>query len=649
MEPIRTHAIVKTVPWKQMIILGACFIITVCALIIFAGGPAQGKADFGDVSVLVEPQQIQLGDAAILAVQIIGERSGRPSIPKVEGLRYIPMGQSSQYQSINGRVSQITSYLFQLEAEHAGDFTLPPVTATVNGRVRTSEPGHFSVLASGGGARTRPPRAVLPPPSAQAAKPDRAEHPKRLRPEERNQAAFIRVTPSQYRAYVGERVPVQMRAFFRHGLQATLNSLPVFQGDAFATQALTEKPQQTEEVLDGIPYAVLTWHTAMSAVKEGEYPVSAELDATLLIPETSRRRQPFGRGFFDDDFFDSFFAGTRQETVRLTSIPKKMRVLPLPKKGRPTDFRGAVGHFNLSASANPKSGMVGDPIAIKMTIKGTGNFDRVSCPHMASSKGWRTYTPTDTFKPLDASGFEGRKTFEQAVIPLDAAIDRVPSLRFSYFDTKKERYVTLRTRPIQVNIDPDTKQARNASSGNAVQMDSHSRATAGSESMPKPDGLAPIHVGLGPMASSLSPIFENPWFVGAQGIPLGALFVGLFLGRRNRRLRKDPSILRKREVRHAISQSVKEMDRAIAGHEVQGFFNACRRAAQERLGEVWCQAPESITLAEVKARLGRDAEGIQCVFANADAVAYSGRTFSQDELQEFKDLLMKELKNLGSG
>ncbi len=645
MEPTQINAIVKTMPWKRVLIVGMCCVFAVCAVIIFAGGAAQGKAPVADVSVLVEPHQIKLGEAAILAVQITGDASGHPSIPKVDGIHYVPMGQSSQYQSINGRVSQITSYLFQIEPAHAGDFTLPPVRAQINGQVRTSKPVVLRVSGAGNRAQATRPRAALPPPSTHAAQPDPVDHSADLSPEEEGQIAFIRVTPARYRAYVGERVPVQIRAFFRQGLQATLNSFPVFQGDAFATQGLSEKPEQTEERLDGIPYAVLTWNTAMSAVKEGEYPVSADLDATLLIPETSRRRHPFGRGFFDDDFFESFFTSTQEETVRLTSAPRKMRVLPLPKKGRPSDFTGAVGRFKMWASASPENGMVGDPITLKITVKGTGNFDRVSCPRMSSTEGWRTYTPTNGFKPSDAAGYEGRKSFEQAVIPLDAGIDNILSLTFSYFDTVKEKYVTLRTRPIQVTIAPDAAQARHGSSGMG-ESDTHAGPSGESESIQTAGDLAPIHVGLGPVAASLTPIFENPWFMGAQGIPLGALFVGLFLGRRNRRRSSDPSILRKKEVKHTVSRSVKEMDRAIAGHDVQGFFNACRRAAQERLGEAWGQAPESITLAEIKMRTGENGAGIRHVFENADAVAYSGRTFSQDELREFRDMLVNQLKKL---
>jgi hypothetical protein len=631
MEHHRIHAAVRTVAWKRIVIAGTCFVFTACALIIFAGG-AQGKGPAGDISVMVEPQQIRLGDAAILAVHITGELSGRLSIPEVEGLRLVSVGQSSQYQSINGRISSVTSYLFQVEPRHEGDFTLPPVTATVDGQMRKSEPVHLSVSGSGGGSGFGRPHAA------------RQGDPAGLSADEENQLAFVRVAPLKLRAYVGELIPVEIQAFFRQGLQASLNSLPVFDGHAFAHQELSRKPEQTEEVIDGVPYTVLTWQTAMSAVKEGEHPVSAELNATLMVPQTSRRQHPFGRGFFDDDFFNSFFTGAREQTVRLTSAPKNMQVLPLPKAGRPNNFSGAVGQFKLQASASPQDSMVGDPITLKMTVKGTGNFDRVSCPHLASSEGWRTYTPTDAFKPADRVGNEGKKVFEQAVIPLNASIATVPSLVFSYFDTAKEGYVTLRTQPIKVKIAPDLQQARVSSSGKADPKHPLSGTTDASGTKPKPEGLAPIHVGLGSVAVSLKPIFENPWFIGAQGIPLGALFVGLFIGRRNRRLANDPSILRKKEAKQHIDRSVREMDQAIAGHYVQGFFTACRRAAQERLGDLWGQVPESITLAEVKARLGDSAEGIRQVFENADAAAYSGRTFTQEELRDFRDLVTRELR-----
>ncbi|MBU0990603.1 MAG: BatD family protein [Proteobacteria bacterium] len=640
MKTYRVDAIVRRLPWKKMLIAGTSFTVVACALILFAGR-AQGRGPVGDISAMLEPQQVRLGDAAILAIHISGEQPGAPTIPPVEGLRFLPIGQNSQYQSINGKVSCIVSYLYQVQAEHAGDFTLPPIKADINGQVKKTAPIGFRVSGPRGAMANPSP---LPPPMPHAAKQGRTRG---LSQDEENQIAFLRVTPLKYRSYVGELVPVGIKAFFRQGLQATLNSSPLLSGNAFACQQLSQKPTQTEEVLDGVPYAVLTWHTAMSAVKEGEYPVTAELDATLLIPQNRRRGlHTFGRSIFDNDFFDNFFATTKEKNIKLTSRPQKMRVLPLPKKERPIDFTGAVGRFSLSVTASPRNGMVGDPITIKMAVKGEGNFDRVSSPELISTDGWRTYTPAVSFKPADSADYEGEKQFEQAVIPLDASVNCIPPAVFSYFDATAEKYVTLRTPPIKVNITPASHKAKASSPEQPGRLASLSGSSDSSGSIAKNSGLAPIHISMGPVVPSLRPLLNNPWFIGAQGIPLGALFVGLFLGRRNRKFSDDPTLLKRKQVRQKIGKSIKAMDLAIAGHDVPRFFNGCRAAAQERLGEIWSQAPESITLADVKARLPESATGVRHVFENADAVAYSGRSFSQGELREFRDVLVKELRNL---
>jgi len=632
---------INTSPWNRIMVAGTCSLVVACVLILVAGS-AQGRVPAGDISARLEPQQIALGDAAVLAVHISGEQTGPPSISPVDGLRFFPMGQSSQYHSINGKISSTVSYLYQVQAEDSGNYTIPPVRANINGQIKKTKP---IVLRVSGPGRSKSSSATpLPPPAPKVA---RQAGTSSFRPGEENQIAFLRITPSKYRSYVGELVPIEIKAFFRQGLQASLNSLPVVSNNAFACQGLSKKPTQTEEIIDGVPHAVLTWHTSISAVKEGKYPVSAELDVTLIIPQTSLERHPaFGSSMFDDDFFNNFFNTTRKEAVKLTSSRQKMRVLPLPRSGRPKNFSGAVGRFKLWASASLKSCMVGDPITLEMTVKGDGNFDRVSSPLITSPKGWKTYTPTASFKPAVSSGYKGKKRFEQAIIPLEASIKKIPPVEFSYFNTSSEKYITLRTKPIKIKITPDSLQAKESSPKDVSRKASLAGTSDSSSSMKTSSGLAPIHVGLGPVVTNLRPVFSNPWFIGAQGIPLGFLFVGLFLGRRNRRLTDDPALLKNKYVKQKVGKSIKEMDRAIADHDVPGFFNACRIAAQERLGEVWSQASESITLVEVKERLAEKAAGIRHVFENADAVAYSGQTFSQEELRQCRDLVVKELKNL---
>ena len=162
----------------------------------------------------------------------------------------------------------------------------------------------------------------------------------------------------------------------------------------------------------------------------------------------------------------------------------------------------------------------------------------------------------------------------------------------------------------------------------------------------KTNGLAPIHVAMEPGIKTLRPLVENPWFLGAQGIPFGALIMGLFFNRRQKKRISDPGLVRKKQVKQKVGRSIKKMDRAIAAHDVPEFFKACRAASQERLGEIWGQTPESITLAEIKERLGNGGQGMAEVFANADAAAYSGQSFRQEELQKFRDLVIGELKDL---
>ena len=96
--------------------------------------------------------------------------------------------------------------------------------------------------------------------------------------------------------------------------------------------------------------------------------------------------------------------------------------------------------------------MVGDPITVKMRIKGTGNFDRVSTPVLDVNEEWKTYRPSASFKPLNSAGYTGEKSFEQAIIPMNGSIKTVPPITFSYFDTEKEKYVTLKTKAIPLTL-----------------------------------------------------------------------------------------------------------------------------------------------------------------------------------------------------
>ncbi|RWX43993.1 Oxygen tolerance [Candidatus Electrothrix communis] len=106
------------------------------------------------------------------------------------------------------------------------------------------------------------------------------------------------------RMYSGQVVPFTLKAYFRSGKRVTLKSAPRLSGEDFLLQSLDEEPRQQQERLNGTVYTSLTWQGTLSAVKEGEVPLTVEMDAEVLVRSRGRLRgNPFGSSLLDDPFF----------------------------------------------------------------------------------------------------------------------------------------------------------------------------------------------------------------------------------------------------------------------------------------------------------------------------------------------------------
>ena len=325
----------------------------------------------------------------------------------------------------------------------------------------------------------------------------------------------------------------------------------------------------------------------------------------------------------------------RQKEVTLGSEPEVLTVLPLPTANRPADFAGAVGQFEIKASAAPVSVTAGDPITLRVAVSGSGAFDRASTEGLPNASGWKTYPPKSTFEPTDSAGYQGTKTFEQVVIPKDDSVKEIPALRFSFFDPEKHRYETRTTAPIPVQV-----------TGAPVNFAAAPVAPTAATPAPAAPDLVPNKVETGHSVATLRPVFLSPWFLGAQGLPLGALAVGLAFIRRKRRFAADPTLARANAANRAIQTQLDAMDQATRQHAPTGFFLAARSVLQQRLGERWGVRPETITLAEINARLNGAGEGIRPVFEMADRISYSGQEFGDADYRGWKELVVTQLKQL---
>ena len=568
-----------------------------------------------EIAVSLEPKQIALGETAQLTVTVSGALGNEGILPDVDGLEFTPTGRSSQYQSINGEVEESQSLVYLVTATHAGSFTIPALKVGSGHDAVSSSPVVLRVTGSGSTPALRAPS---------------------VRDDERvsanGQRAFLHLVTPKREFYVGELVPVEIKAYFRADVSVALNGLPQLSSDAFTMNRLDGKPSQSQAMVDSQPYVVLTWTTALSAVKAGEYSLAVELP--VLVRTQDRSRAP--RGFFDDPFFDDFFGRVVEKPVTLKTEPDAAKVLPLPGENRPADFTGAVGRFEITAEASPAQITVGDPITLRLRVTGAGNFDRVSSSLLTGSSDWKTYKPVARFEPADSAGSQGTKTFEQAAVPTQAGTREIPALSFSFFDPESRQYVTRHTAPVSVEV-------AQGATPSAVMRHVTTPKPKANEQRSK---LAPNRIEPGRFVSTLRPLFLQPWFLMMNLVALAGIAVAFISFRRRDRLARDPRLLRASLAGRAIREQLATMADAVQRTEAVIFFTAARCALQHRLGEQWNLPPETITLAEIKARSNGEADELRRVFEMADRVAYSGESLPSADLAYWQTIVTKELERL---
>src|SRR5262249_45508014 len=568
------------------------FITAVCLAALVA--PAFGAQS--EVTAKLEPQSIRLGESAQLTVTSNGPIQS--SVPQVDGLEIEPIGQQTSIQMINGNVTRNVEELFSVTPNRAGDFTIPRIGG--NG-----QPIRLHVDRGTGRQTQRTvqqSRSHLPAPSfSQRSNPATVDS--------KNQSAFLRIELPKQELTVGELVPVKVKAYFRAGVSASLNGLPTLSSDAFTLNKLDDHPEQTNEMLNGVPYTVVTWTSALSAVKAGDYPLNVDLPVMVRVQEKSARRNNPFKDFFGDDsafndpFFDNFFSNATQKPLTLHTDGATVKIKPLPMQGRPADFSGAVGQFEVSSAISEKNGTTGDPLTLKTKIEGRGNFDRVTTAGLMKSPDWKTYKPNGKFTANDSAGIEGEKTFEQSIVPTKAGAQEIPALNFSYFDPEAQRYVTKNAAPIGIDV----------AQGNASTPIAASAPVADA---PKPnnDGLAPDQVVTGRTVSSLRPLVLTLWFITLNVVMIKAIVVGAaFRWLRQRRV-NDPQRLQREATDKSVRESLAKMDAALKAHDAPRFFTAARQALQERLAAKWELPASRVTIPEIRARLNGNGEEIRSVF-----------------------------------
>jgi BatD DUF11 like domain len=590
-------------------------------------------------SVTLQPPNFAVDEAAELTITVTGDEDAAPIIPHVRGLVINPDGQSSSVQQVNGAVTAIFSRTYRVTADQEGSYTIAPIQI---GNYR-SAPVTVRVGAAGSGRRANP--------RGDAADEDDAAPPNAA-------AAFqaampmIKVVLPKSQVYAGELVPIQVKAYLHEGVGAR-NAGPLsVVGDAFTVNGLDKAPVRSEEVLGDSRYLVWTWSAVLGALKSGSYPLGFELPATVSVrlrtPDSdmaARLRLLFGTSsagsFMEDSAFASLFGRVMEKSVVAKSDPVALTVLPLPVAGRPADFSGAVGQFQVASELAPAAGPVGDPLTFKLTVTGQGNLSRVSSDGLRDSPQWRAYHTESKLTADDDTARQGFKTFSQPLVPRLAGQLTVPSVSFSYFDPEAGRYVTRTTLPIGVTVTPSGGPGPAAATLQAANT-----AAVGSDNATG-DTLAPDVAVAGQYSATLVPLLWRRWFIGATVAPVLLMLAAVTMIRRQQRRAGDPSLMLHAARLAAVKINLESMAAALHRGDSPAFFTAARHALQERLADLWQVPAESVDQRMVAERLPQQ-EGAQlrAIFAMAEKATYAGESPDAPALQQWQRRVLEQMDRL---
>ncbi len=375
-----------------------------------------------DVHFTTKVSKSVLGLNQRFKIEFIIDKNGADNFqaPDFTRFKVIAGPSSSVSQSwINGKSTYSQSYIYMLQPKAKGQFTIPPAKIEYKGKTLQSNPVKITVTD----------KVALP------KNPDDPEY-------IAHDNIFLVASVSKTRPYVGESIYVEYRLYFSDKIgfgNVEFGENPKYQG--FWNQEINVKQQEKEGTLNGKSMRYYTLKKMLLIPqKSGKlYIDPMEMDMTVSVP-TGRR-----------DFFGTPL--TRRLNAHYQSTRKVVNVKPLPQKGKPENFTGAVGDFNLDVRVSKPVLKAGESTQVWVEVSGKGNLKLFDLPQLVVPSNLEVYTPEHNQKVQTTySGLKGSISDNYSIVPEYKGKYKIPPLQFSYFNPKDQQYHRLQSPELIIEV-----------------------------------------------------------------------------------------------------------------------------------------------------------------------------------------------------
>jgi hypothetical protein len=506
----------------------------IAVLIFILWTPSIVRGQDTQVTVSVSSDTVGVQDQFQLTVTVSGKDSGdaeNPRFTRLQGFKIVQGPNiSSQFQWINGRSSSNKRFIYILIPEKEGQFTIEPVEVLIGNKIYKTQPLQVRVTSA---PQNPPPKQ----PPANPFDPFEEEYSQSRKPD--GDAVFVRAELDRASAYPGQQVTLSYRIYTQMGISGIqLQESPPLSGFWVEDLEVEKKPKGTLQIINGREYQAFTLKKqALFATTTGKLKIPSGIFALAVHS--------------GEDFFGVF---GRTETIYRRTQEQTLEVKPLPLTGRPADFSNAVGAFKLNAAIDKTEVATGEAVALRVKLEGQGNLKMIPDISLPPLQDFTIYSSkrADSFRPIAENQMGGDKTWDYVIVPKAPGRQTIPPLSFSFFNIEQDKYQTVTTAALNLNVirGADSASSFSGLSGSDKQdlirrgTDIHFiKLSAGD--LENKDGLS--HSGL--------------WFFLIAAIPV-AINIGAFIyNRRRSNLAENQIIARSRRAKRKALKRLKIAER----------------------------------------------------------------------------------------
>ncbi|WP_291274221.1 BatD family protein [Flavobacterium sp.] len=423
--------------------------------------------------------------------------------PKITGFQVNGPMVSQSENIINGAYSGNQQFAYVIQAIRPGKFTIPSAMVEFKGRIFKSQPVIVTVLNQ----------------NIKGEKQTNEDSYVSKNNVGKNAPVFIEAEISKTNVYINEPVEVSYRVYlnpkFKIEKENKIN-FPKYNNFWSQTEDLRDNHWEQVVVNGRIYYTKLFRRTVLYPQKTGNLSIDPlSLDFNIAYPT----------GELD------FFNDPQYETARrvIATPSKTIVVKPLPEKGKPENFTGAVGVFEFNVIVDKLESKTGEAIQMEFVVTGTGNLKLFELPKPNLPADFEIFEPTHK-EDIEENirGMSGSISDSYTIIPQNKGKFLVKPQQFSYFDIQSKSYKTISSDEINLTV---------------AQGDKHISQLQKNK-MASPKTILPIFTEATFFTLNSSTFFNSVWFYLLLGLPiLTALFLLVDKRKINEKEEKEHKII----------------------------------------------------------------------------------------------------------